>query len=611
VDLGVPAESPEADPPIQLRVLGTFKGGGAKGIAYVGALRAARSRGIWFDAVAGSSAGAITAALIAAGLSPSDLARVAPKALSEVKSRLLPGVFSRNGAWFDTEALASWLERHLQQRVRGEFDSRSPAVTFAELRDARFDIDLYVVAMDLHRRQPIVFHHVTTPNAGIADAVVASCAIPLMMPPGRVAIASSAGVEVHRLVDGGTWANYPTFVFKDPSFRSFYGLGELADNATTLGFVLGDERVGSNLSSVVSLERRRSVFDLGHVSSNPLLRSLLTWRSLRWVTTLIVPVISTTIILFWIGRSANRGYPMFEGVHESVRGAAIIVASATAFASWLLAFAAAIAQIRLAREALEVGVPSLAAALSVGTGVPDWIGAHSSDAVVRLSLHPTIRTTSFKITSKVVDEVIDAAEGQAAGQLNLLFPHLKAMAGARPALSEGADVTMAATESVRGERPVHRTGQGALRELLTMAGLALLTVFALIASVAWHTADNPFDLLAGGLIFTLLFTFLLFALLHERPAYNVLDPVLVRPLLPRFVSGLLFVSLSLLWLDAFSITDLQEDGLDIADVVDACMGLGLFLVGIGGVLSALARLRYRQALRARERELRGTLPWVS
>lgn len=46
---------------------GAFEGGGAKGLAYLGALHAAAHCGIWFKRVAGTSAGSITAALIAAG----------------------------------------------------------------------------------------------------------------------------------------------------------------------------------------------------------------------------------------------------------------------------------------------------------------------------------------------------------------------------------------------------------------------------------------------------------------------------------------------------------------------------------------------------------------
>ena len=57
----------------QTLVDGVFEGGGALGTAYVGALRALHDNNIWFRRVAGNSAGAITAALIAAGFSAPEM----------------------------------------------------------------------------------------------------------------------------------------------------------------------------------------------------------------------------------------------------------------------------------------------------------------------------------------------------------------------------------------------------------------------------------------------------------------------------------------------------------------------------------------------------------
>lgn len=53
--------------------IGVFQGGGCKAIAYIGAYKAAREAGIMFSEVAGTSAGSIIAAMIAAGVSPEKL----------------------------------------------------------------------------------------------------------------------------------------------------------------------------------------------------------------------------------------------------------------------------------------------------------------------------------------------------------------------------------------------------------------------------------------------------------------------------------------------------------------------------------------------------------
>ena len=52
---------------------GVFEGGGALGTAYLGGLRALRDNGIWFKRVAGNSAGAITAAMIAVGFTAHEI----------------------------------------------------------------------------------------------------------------------------------------------------------------------------------------------------------------------------------------------------------------------------------------------------------------------------------------------------------------------------------------------------------------------------------------------------------------------------------------------------------------------------------------------------------
>jgi len=52
---------------------GVFKGGGALGAAYVGSVQAMQQSGLWFGRVAGTSAGAIIAALIAVGYNAEDI----------------------------------------------------------------------------------------------------------------------------------------------------------------------------------------------------------------------------------------------------------------------------------------------------------------------------------------------------------------------------------------------------------------------------------------------------------------------------------------------------------------------------------------------------------
>ena len=92
-----PPKSPDSlwyqDPTkIKHQFYGVFEGGGVKGIAYAGALLAMRERECWFSAVAGSSAGAITAALVAPGLEPQQIAAATEDAIKTVRSRFWSGI---------------------------------------------------------------------------------------------------------------------------------------------------------------------------------------------------------------------------------------------------------------------------------------------------------------------------------------------------------------------------------------------------------------------------------------------------------------------------------------------------------------------------------------
>ena len=53
-----------------------FQGGGCKAVAYVGAYEEAYARGVFFSELSGASAGALIAALIAAGAKPDYLRKV-------------------------------------------------------------------------------------------------------------------------------------------------------------------------------------------------------------------------------------------------------------------------------------------------------------------------------------------------------------------------------------------------------------------------------------------------------------------------------------------------------------------------------------------------------
>ncbi|MCR2786124.1 MULTISPECIES: patatin-like phospholipase family protein [unclassified Microbacterium] len=224
---------------------GVFQGGGAKGVAYVGALRAVAEHRCWFQAVAGSSAGAITACLIAAGLSPAELeARSAEGLASLRKARWWHHVDAIMGAdrpLYETSALRDWLEGLLRgqvARLRGPRVDIETDVTFAELFDAT-GIDLFVVVLDADGGTPVVLNHTNAPETQVSWAVVASSAIPGALPKQALVMGGDGEHwRQSRIFDGGAWANYPRFIFADASFRAFRHLDAVPDTVRTVGFVL-------------------------------------------------------------------------------------------------------------------------------------------------------------------------------------------------------------------------------------------------------------------------------------------------------------------------------------------------------------------------------------
>lgn len=225
-----------------MRLGGVFEGGGAKGVAYVGALQATREWGCWFSAVAGASAGAITAALIACGLTPEEIATESEEAFNRLgPGGALAGVrrLRMEFGALDNAEVHAWLEETLARQVALLDRPLEGAVTFASLHHAT-GIELNVVCADLSRGRQLVFSHWETPGVPVADAVLGSTSIPFAFAPRYFAIPDGEDEWTHTLVDGGVWANFPTFIFADRSFRIASGRSEAIDADHVVGYLLDE-----------------------------------------------------------------------------------------------------------------------------------------------------------------------------------------------------------------------------------------------------------------------------------------------------------------------------------------------------------------------------------
>lgn len=182
-----------------------LSGGGAKGLAHVGVLRALDSLGIRPDLVVGTSIGSVIGAMYASGYSgreidslasampvaslfrtfepraPASLAPLQPLLVWEFGERgfTLQGAAVREP---DANALLNAAMLRGNLIARGDFD--------------RLPIPLRVVAADLADRTPVILR-----SGDLARAVRASIAIPLVFVPERI--------DGRFLADGGLVANVP------------------------------------------------------------------------------------------------------------------------------------------------------------------------------------------------------------------------------------------------------------------------------------------------------------------------------------------------------------------------------------------------------------------
>lgn len=406
---------------------GIFKGGGAKGILYAGAARALVGQGMWFRAVAGSSAGAITATLIAAGLSIEDLGQAVPEALGRIKRNWFGDLIGE--PVIRTKGLQAWLEALLVSQVRKLKGSRSVSgpVTFAELYDAT-GIELHVVCVDVARRQPIVFNSWSTPALSVSGAVISSSAIPLAFRPGRLEVTygDSESLHVHRLMDGGVWANYPAFVFKDASFRSFHDLPAVAEDSVTIGFVL------EYASAAPPAVPTQFLHDWGGYGKDrgALLRGWLRIMPLRVYFLVIVPAVAALQVWWTVDRygllflkdAASDGHlpsflvgaaGFFDGFFTSFwPGFASLVASLLLIALILALLGATL---------LDSAVPAMRTLMAVGGNVPYWVGTAPDDNVVRLTVPTGLGTMKFKLKPLVISGYVQQAQSEAEPQLRFIL----------------------------------------------------------------------------------------------------------------------------------------------------------------------------------------------
>jgi NTE family protein len=261
-----------------------FEGGGAKGSSFVGALTALGAAGHTTRRLIGTSAGAITATLLAAGYTPEEMLAAVNEKLNGkprfstfmdhprpsdfnqlekdasdtmralellhvpmiaghvllnmmLETPLYPTLFStvECGGVFAGVAFLNWLTEKLA--VKNIASSDTLATVFAKTQ-----VDLSVVASDTSDMEMLVLNHRTAPDVPIAWAVRMSMSIPLVWR--EVPWQESWGLYRGRtktgnvIVDGGVLSNFPIRLI-DESVPEIMGDTD-PDGALNLGLLLDE-----------------------------------------------------------------------------------------------------------------------------------------------------------------------------------------------------------------------------------------------------------------------------------------------------------------------------------------------------------------------------------
>ncbi len=229
-----------------------FKGGGVRGFAYLGALEMLDEYRIVenIERVAGTSAGAIAAALLSFRLSITettdlfntlDFTKVPQVETKPPRIRFLripeeqsSRRFFRDFGWYSSEYFYNWLQDIISAQCAG-----NPRATFSDFEKQGFR-ELYITATNVSRQRSEVFCADLTPDVAVADAVRMSMSIPVYFEALRFDGKEFGNGDY--FVDGGLYDLYPAHIFDQPIYAGRSWAYRDGINWETLGLFLYPDR---------------------------------------------------------------------------------------------------------------------------------------------------------------------------------------------------------------------------------------------------------------------------------------------------------------------------------------------------------------------------------
>ena len=225
-----------------------FKGGGVRGIAYMGALEVLEELDVLknIERVAGTSSGAIAATIASFRKSTEEMLEIfntldlqkVPQGAANGKGKYIvllknsenyTRLFEKFG-WYSSGYFHNWLRTIIAKQCHW-----NPQATFGDFRKLGYR-DLHIVVSNISRHRAEVFSADSTPDVSVADAVRISMSIPLFFEALRFDGKRMGTGDYY--VDGGLFNNYPIHIFDQPEYEKGNRLYRDGVNLETLGLFL-------------------------------------------------------------------------------------------------------------------------------------------------------------------------------------------------------------------------------------------------------------------------------------------------------------------------------------------------------------------------------------
>lgn len=229
-------------------------GGGLKGLAHIGALKALEELGIKINYITGTSSGAMMAALYAMGYTPDEMIQVTKESYKKM-IKFKKSVFLKAGIKFlisrkielqgiiDGEEIEQIIEKYAEQKEIRKMSDIQKKFAMITVDSKTTKKTILTSTTDINKEKDVEY----LSNIPIGKAVHASMSFPAIFTPCKY--------EEYCFIDGGTVDNLPVQTLKD--------LG--AEKTIALSFKLDEFKGTENLFSTIL--RACDIFSMKDVKS--------------------------------------------------------------------------------------------------------------------------------------------------------------------------------------------------------------------------------------------------------------------------------------------------------------------------------------------------------